>query len=119
LKSVEETGERWFESEAYRLRAVLLLARSEADQAEACLQHAIGVAARQQARLWQLRAASTLARHWHERGHSSKARDLLQPIYDGFTEGFDTRDLLEAKTLLVELQSGEEGSPTQGTVCSK
>lgn len=115
INSVEETGERWFESEAYRWRAVLLLARSNAEQAEACLHHAIAVAERQQARLWQLRAATTLARHFHERGCRSKARDLLAPIFGWFTEGFDTSDLLEAKALLVELQAGEDAPPEQGT----
>ena len=72
-------------------------------QAEACFQQALDVARRQQARALELRAALSLARLWQGQGKWAVARQLLAPIYDWFTEGFDTVDLQEAKTLLEEL----------------
>ena len=64
---------------------------------------ALEVAQRQSAKFWELRAALDLARLWHDQGKRTEARDLLSPIYGWFTEGFDTRDLKEAKALLVDL----------------
>jgi len=63
------------------------------------------MARRQKAKLWELRAATSLARLWQSRGKCREARDLLAPIYAWFTEGFDTKDLKEAKALLQELES--------------
>lgn len=67
------------------------------------MQQGIEVARRQNAKSWELRAATSLARLWRERGRRGEARDLLAPVYGWFTEGFDTADLKEAKALLDEL----------------
>ena len=72
-------------------------------QAETCFQHALDIARRQQARSWELRAAMSLARLWQQQGRQAEARELLAPVYDWFTEGFDTTDLQEAGALLEEL----------------
>jgi predicted ATPase len=92
-------------AEAYRLQGVFLLRQtvSEAAQAEACFQQALSIARRQQAKSWELRAAMSLSRLWQQQGKRAEAHELLAPIYDWFTEGFDTPDLQEAKTLLEEL----------------
>jgi class 3 adenylate cyclase/predicted ATPase len=105
LTLVESTGERWFEAELHRVRGKLLLALPEPDQpdAEACFHQALAVAREQDARMWELRAATSLARLWAEQGKRSEARDLLAPVYCWFTEGFDTADLKDAKALLEEL----------------
>ena len=66
---------------------------------------ALAVARQQQAKLWKLRASVSLARLWRDQGKPQQARDLLAPVYGWFTEGFDTRDLKEAKALLEELAS--------------
>jgi predicted ATPase len=105
LAIVERTQERWFEAELHRLSAEALLAGSPRDvaEAEASLRRALAVAREQGAKFWELRAAITLARLWHDQGKLSEAVKLLAPIYGSFTEGFDTLDLKEAKTLLDEL----------------
>ena len=64
---------------------------------------AIDVARRQQGKFWELRASAKLARLWRDQGKRDEARELLAPVYGWFTEGFDTRDLKEAKALLEEL----------------
>jgi predicted ATPase len=74
------------------------------DEAEACFRCALEVARRQQARLFELRAALSLARLWQKRGRGAEAYELLTPVYDWFTEGFDTADLKDAKALLDELK---------------
>ena len=71
-------------------------------EAEACFQQALAIARRQQAKSWELRAATSLAQLWQQQGKWAEARELLAPIYGWFTEGFDTADLLEAKALLEE-----------------
>jgi predicted ATPase len=78
-------------------------ADAAAVQAEACFQQALTIARRQQAKSWELRAATSLARLWQEQGKRAAARELLAPIYDWFTEGFDTADLQEARALLEAL----------------
>jgi predicted ATPase len=105
LTALEDGGRGDLLGEAYRLRGVLLLqqATSDAAQAEACFQQALDIARRQQAKSWELRAAMSLARLWHQQGKRAAARELLRPIYSWFTEGFDTADLQEAKALLAEL----------------
>ncbi len=105
LRIVDGTQERWFEAELRRLRAEALLASSPCDsaEAEASLSHALAVARDQEARFWELRVATSLARLWRDQGKRTDARDLLAPIYHCFTEGFDTRDLKEAAALLAEL----------------
>jgi class 3 adenylate cyclase/predicted ATPase len=103
LARVERTGERLFEAELHRLKGGLMLLDPGADQAEACLRRAIEIARAQGAKLWELRAATSLARLWAEQGRQADAHDLLAPVYGWFTEGFDTPDLKDAKALLDEL----------------
>ena len=105
---VERHEERWWEAEICRLRGVLLLRQTMPQQAEAeaWLQRALDVARRQEAKSLELRAAMSLSRLWQQQGKRAEAYDLLTPIYGWFTEGFDTADLQEAKTLLDAL--GEE-----------
>jgi predicted ATPase len=112
LACVEATGERWFEAELHRLKgeALLALAPECSAEAEACFCRAISVAQEQHAKLWELRAATSLARMLAARSEPEKAYDLLAPIYDWFTEGFDTPDLREARALLDELASAPHGS---------
>ena len=71
--------------------------------AEGCFQHAIEAAQEQQARLWELRATTSLAQLWAEQGKRAEARALLGPVYGSFTEGFETADLRDARALLDEL----------------
>ncbi len=105
LTLVDRTGERFCEAELYRLKGQLTLQCDAANEAEAeaCFHRAIEIARAQKARSWELRAATSLARLWREQGKPEDARDLLAPIYDWFTEGFDTPDLIDAKALLDEL----------------
>jgi predicted ATPase len=77
--------------------------KPDAPKAEAYFNHALSVARHQQAKSWELRAAMSLARLWRDQGKVQQARELLAPVYGRFTEGFDTRDLKEAKALLQEL----------------
>ena len=93
---------RYYEAEAYRLRGELLLHPSiqDPEQAELCFQHARDTAARQHAKAWELRAAVSLSRLWHQQGHHQAARGQLEPVYNWFTEGLTTPDLLAARALL-------------------
>jgi predicted ATPase len=102
---VEDTGERYWEAEIYRLKGELLLQQSKDNQteAESCYQNALEVSRHQQAKSLELRAATSLARLWQSQGKREEARELLEPVYGWFTEGFDTADLIDAKTLLDEL----------------
>jgi class 3 adenylate cyclase/predicted ATPase len=102
---METTGERWFEAEANRLagQIALLSPDPNAAKAEAYFERALSVAQKQQAKSWELRAAMSLARLWRSQGKVHQARERLAPVYGWFTEGFDTRDLKDAKTLLEEL----------------
>jgi predicted ATPase len=102
LTLTDKIGVRWYESESYRLKGELLLQQNSDHQAEAerCFQEAMAIAQNQQARSFELRAATSLARLWHQQGKRQEAHDLLAPIYHWFTEGFDTADLQEAKALL-------------------
>ncbi len=106
LAHMEKTGERWWEAEVHRLRGDLLRARGDAasDEAADCLRRALDVASLQNFKTLQLRAATGLARHWAGQGKYAEARDLFAPIYDWFTEGFDTPDLEEARALLEKLR---------------
>jgi predicted ATPase len=100
------TGERWFEAELHRLKGECLIGHPQGAgvAAEACFEHAIATAREQQARLWEVRAATSLARLWADRGRRIEAHDLLAPVYAWFTEGFETADLKDAKALLDELR---------------
>jgi class 3 adenylate cyclase/predicted ATPase len=109
LAAVVSTEERFWEVELYRLKGELLLqARgqhggSEDTAAEDCFHHALAIARHQQAKLWELRATTSLSRLWQQQGKRTEAYELLAPIYGWFTEGFDTADLQEAKALLEAL----------------
>jgi class 3 adenylate cyclase/predicted ATPase len=105
LAWIENTGERSCEAELHRLKGELLLQQSVSNQteAESCFHHAIDIARNQQAKSWELRATTSLARLWQQQGKRQEAYDLLAPVYNWFTEGFDTADLKDAKALLNEL----------------
>jgi predicted ATPase len=105
LTRAETIGERWYESELYRLKGELLLQQSADNhtEAETCFHHALEIARTQQAKCFELRTATSLARLWKSQGKRQEAHDLLAPVYNWFTEGFDTADLKDAKALLDEL----------------
>lgn len=103
IAHVEETDERYFEAELYRMRGEFLLTQGDEADTEASLLKALEVARHQKAKSWELRAATDLARLWGSQGKSSKAKKLLAPVYEWFTEGFDTPDLIAAKGLLEDL----------------
>jgi predicted ATPase len=134
LAQVEKTGERVYEAELYRLKGELTLqfkaslkqvsGKSQASQdktkvpnaqsltskaqseAEACFLKAIEIARKQQAKSLELRAVMSLSRLWQHQGKREEARQMLAEIYNWFTEGFDTKDLQEAKELLTQLAGG-------------
>jgi predicted ATPase len=103
LDWVQRNDERLYEAEVHRIRAELLLQQGVPDEAETCFQQALTVARDQQARSWELRAATGMGRMWLQQNRIEEARALLTPVYDWFTEGFDTADLIEAKALLDQL----------------
>ena len=105
LALVDITGERVWEPELYRLKGALLLQQNSDNhiEAENCFQHALDIACNQQAKSFELRAATSLARLWQQQGKRQEAHDLLAPVYGWFTEGFDTADLKDAKALLEAL----------------
>jgi predicted ATPase len=109
---VSRTGERLGEAELYRLKGELTLQskvqnpKSKVEEAEECFLKAIYIARKQQARSWELRATVSLARLWQQQGKQHEAHKLLLHVYNWFTEGFDTKDLQEAKALLDELARG-------------
>jgi class 3 adenylate cyclase/tetratricopeptide (TPR) repeat protein len=105
LDAAQATGERCYEAGLLRLKGELLVAHRPArgHEAEACFQRSLAVAHEQEAKLFELRAATSLARLWRDQGKRDEARELLAPVYGWFTEGFDTRDLKEATALLHEL----------------
>jgi predicted ATPase len=112
LTVVDRTGERFYEAELYRLKGELTLQSSieslefRVKEAAACFQKAIDIARQQQAKSLELRAVMSLSRLWQQQGKKAEAHELLAGVYGWFTEGFDTKDLQEAKALLIEL--GEE-----------
>jgi tetratricopeptide (TPR) repeat protein len=102
---IEVSEERFAEAEVHRVRGDLLKAVGDRSAAEQHYRQAIAVAEQQSAKLFQLRASTSLARLWRDQGKRAEARDLLGPIYRWFTEGFDAPDLKDAKALLDELAS--------------
>ena len=100
---VERTEGHEYEAELYRVRGQLLLALGDRAAAEESYCTALAVARRQSAKLWELRVSTSLGRLWRDQGKRIEARDLLAPIYDWFTEGFDTPVLQDAKALLDQL----------------
>ena len=105
LEATLSTGEIWYEPETLRLKAEALLAlpKPRTDEAEQCLRAAIVSSQKQDAKFWELRAATVLARIWARQGRRAEAHDLLAPIYGWFTEGFGNADVKDAATLLTEL----------------
>jgi predicted ATPase len=105
MRTTEETNERWFEAEIYRISGEIELKSPNPGGAEPEVHfaRALSVARAQQARSLELRAAMSMARLWSEQGKRAEARNLLAPIYGWFTEGFDTLDLKTAQALLDEL----------------
>jgi predicted ATPase/class 3 adenylate cyclase len=107
LARVEKTGERWFEAELHRLWGEQLVRApnnsSEVVDAEERFRCALAKAREQQAKSWELRAATSLARLWRDQNKRTQAHDLLAPVYGWFTEGFDTPVLQDAKALLDQL----------------
>jgi class 3 adenylate cyclase/predicted ATPase len=107
LAIAEEHNDRINEAEMHRLKGELLLRQNDSNSAESrnCFERAIEIARRQSAKSWELRASTSLARLLASQGRHDEARTMLADIYNWFTEGFDTLDLKEAKTLLDELNS--------------
>jgi class 3 adenylate cyclase/predicted ATPase len=105
VTAIESSQERWSEAELHRLAGEVAFRSAEplATSAEDYFARALAVARQQQAKSWELRAAMSMARLWRDQGKPQQARELLAPVYGWFTEGFDTRDLKEAKALLEEL----------------
>jgi class 3 adenylate cyclase/predicted ATPase len=105
IDKVEGSKEKWCEAEVNRIAGEIALKSPAPDtkKAEEYFDRALAVARKQQAKSWELRAAMSIARLWRDQGKVQQARELLAPVYDWFTEGFDTRDLKEAKALLAEL----------------
>jgi predicted ATPase len=105
LQIVERTGGRWLAAELNRHKGQLLLQQGNREAAEGFYCNALSIAREQEAKMWELRAAASLAQLRRDQGRPAEARDILAPVYDWFTEGFDTPDLKEAKALLDELRS--------------
>jgi predicted ATPase len=105
LTTIEATKERWWEADINRMAGEIALLSPEPDaaKAETYFERALDVARQQHAKSFELRASMSLARLWRDQGKVQQARELLAPVYGWFTEGFDTRDLKEAKVLLEEL----------------
>jgi len=103
LESEESTGQRRWGAELHRLEGIALFGLNRLEEAEIAFHEALRVARNQQAKSYELRAATSLARLWGEQGRRAEARELLAPVYGWFTEGFNTADLKDAAKLLAEL----------------
>jgi predicted ATPase len=103
LGIVQKTGVRWLGAELNRHKGQLLLRQGHTEAAEELYRRALSIAEEQEAKLWELRAAASLARLRRDQGRRAEARALLAPVYSWFTEGFDTPDLKDAKALLDQL----------------
>jgi class 3 adenylate cyclase len=104
LRMQQETGHGLWDAELHRFEGIALFGLRRLEEGQVALEEALCVARRQQARAYELRAATSLAHLWRAQGKLQQARELLAPVYGWFIEGFDTRDLKEAKALLEELQ---------------
>jgi len=103
MEAQEETAALRWGAELHRLEGIALLGLNRPEETEIAFQAALRVARQQQAKTYELRVATSLARLWGEQGRRAEARDLLAPVYSWFTEGSDTADLKEAKALLDQL----------------
>jgi predicted ATPase len=101
----DQTHERFMQAELHRIRGECLKSAKSVSNAEESFRTAMSIAIEQGAKSWELRASSSLARLWQMQGKSAEAHDLLAPVYNWFSEGFDTKDLQEAKALLGQLES--------------
>lgn len=122
LKMSAKNAEGFYEAELYRLKGECLLHQTDPNtsQATTCFQKALDIARHQQAKSWELRAATSLARLWQSQDKRQDACDLLAPVYNWFTEGFDTADLQEAKALLDQLKDWPRaGLVKAGSLSSK
>src|ERR1700759_4467753 len=106
IVQIERLGweQRYFYAEILRLKGWMLSLKGDLEGAEQNFLTSLDWARRQQAKMWELRTSTSLARLWQSQGRRHEAYELLAPVYDWFTEGFDTKDLLEAKALLAELR---------------
>jgi predicted ATPase len=107
LTTLQSTGSKWLEADIHRFSGEIALPSPERDfaKAEACFERALELARVQQARSWELRAATSLAQLWRDQGRRGEAHDVLAPVYGSFTEGFDTSDLKQAGALLEALRA--------------
>jgi predicted ATPase len=107
LHFISEHGEGWWEAELHRLQGLLQVRQygASTEKAEDCFRQALEIARRQEARSLELRAAVSLAHLWSEQNKCREAQNLLTPVYNWFTEGFDTPDLQDAKMLLEKLSN--------------
>ena len=107
IETMERSKEKWCEAEVNRIAGEIALKSlaPDTEKAEKHFERSLSVARQQQAKSWELRASMSLARLWRSQGKVQQARELLAPVYGWFTEGFETRDLKEAKALLEELTS--------------
>jgi predicted ATPase len=105
MAAVEKTNERWFEAEIHHMAGSVALMSTRGDLAkvEAHFERALAISRKQGTRSLELRAAMSMARLWRDQGRRSEAHDLLASVYEGFTEGFDTIDLKNAKVVLDAL----------------
>src|SRR5262249_50629735 len=109
IHTAQATSERFFEAELYRLRGEILLGLGKKPEAEAGLRQALTIAQQQQARWWELRAATSLAKYWRDEGRAGEGYRLLQPVYSWFAEGFDTTYLRSPKALVDQLIGTADG----------
>jgi predicted ATPase len=105
MDKVERSKAKWCEAEVHRIAGEIVLKSlaPDTEKAEKHFDRALAVARQQRAKSWELRAAMSMARLWRDRGKLQQARELLAPVYGWFTEGFDTLDLRNARSLLDEL----------------
>jgi predicted ATPase len=115
IEKVERSKEKYCEAELHRIVGEIALKSlaPDSEKVEAHFGHALSIARQQQAKSWELRAAMSMARFWRRQGKREEARELLAPVYGWFTEGFDTRDLKQAKALLEELSNVSAASNQQ------
>jgi predicted ATPase len=110
LEVTERTGEHWSEAELHRLKGEMLRVQDKLDatgEAETCFHRSLDIARRQSAKSWELRTAISFACLWRDQNNRQEAQNLLTPVYNWFSEGFDTQDLQDAKMLLEELSTHE------------
>jgi predicted ATPase len=107
IAAIKATKETIYEAEIYRIAGDIVLKspRPDAAKAERNFNRALAIAREQQAKSWELRAATSMAKLWRDQGRSPQARELLAPVHGWFTEGFETIDLKQAKSLLADLAS--------------